>query len=127
VTAASEELTAFTKRYLEALVARDTAYVGAHSVESAGCPYLGIGSPPGENWSLADLIDHLGDFPPTEFVGSSPSGCVHGDVAWLTDYPACILPSGEELAMRATVVLVRVDGEWKVAHFHVSEGVPHEI
>ncbi len=124
---ATEDLVGFTKRYLQALVARDTAYVLAHSIDTPGCAYVGIGSLPDERWSLAELVDHLGEFPPTEFLDSIPTGCVEGDVAWLTDYPTCVLPSGETVAIRATVVLKRVRGAWKVAHWHVSEGVAREL
>ena len=124
---ATEDLIAFTRLYLQALVARDTAHVRAHSIDAPGCAYVGIGSLPDERWALEELVDHLGEFPPTEFLDSNPTGCVEGGVAWLTDYPTCVLPSGERVAIRATVVLVRVREAWKVAHWHVSEGVAHEL
>jgi hypothetical protein len=124
---APAEVVEFTKDYLRALVARDTARLRANSVDEPESVYVGIGSLPDESWSLPDLIDHLGEFPPTEFVGMDPGGFVEGDVAWLTDYPTCVLPSGEAISMRATVVLRRVGGAWKAVHWHLSEGVPHEL
>jgi SnoaL-like domain len=124
---AGSEIVDLGRRYLAALVARDTAMLADTSVDGQGISYLGIGSPPDENWDLPHLMDHLKDFPPTSFTGSAPTGFRAGDVAWLWDFPVCELPSGERIAIRASVVLVRVEGEWKVAHWHLSEGVPHEL
>ena len=125
--AATPELIDFARRYLAALVARDTEFLATTSFDSDDCRYLGIGSPPEEYWDLDQLISHLGDFPPTRFVGSEPNGYCAGDVAWLTDFPGCELPDGTVLSMRITLVLLRIDGDWKAVHFHVSEGVARSI
>jgi SnoaL-like domain len=124
---AGSEIVERGRQYLAALVARDTALLAGTSVNDPDGAYLGIGSPPEENWDLPHLIDHLKDFPPTKFVDSAPTGYREGDVAWLWDFPTCELPSGERIAIRASVVLVQVEGEWKVAHWHLSEGVPHDL
>jgi hypothetical protein len=124
---ATDELIGLTARYLDALVARDVAYLREHSLDTPEYEFVGIGSLPDEQWGLPQLIDHLGEFPPTTFVDSKPNGYTDGNVAWLIDHPTCVLPSGERLAMRATVVLKRAGKAWKVVHWHVSEGVHHDL
>lgn len=49
------------------------------------------------------------------------------DVAWVTDTIECDMLYDGIIDIRCTVILVRVDGEWKVAHSHVSEGVVREM
>lgn len=51
----------------------------------------------------------------------------HGDTAWAVDRPAFLLPGGGRLPTRLTAVLVRHDGEWRVAHAHFSVAVPDEL
>jgi len=52
-----------------------------------------------------------------------------GDIAWLVDFPTGVLPNGEPLPdpVRVSFVMRRVKGEWKMAHWHVSESVSRDL
>jgi SnoaL-like protein len=124
---ATPELVDFSRRYLTALVARDTKYLSDTSLDEPDCRYLGIGSLPDEQWDLPHLLSHLAEFPPTTLVGSEPTGYYNDDVAWMVDFPGCELPDGSVLPLRITLVLRRVDGGWKAVHWHFSEGVARSL
>jgi hypothetical protein len=47
---------------------------------------------------------------------------VHGDTAWLVDFPKIDMLAEGVFDARVTTVMLRVDGEWKLAHNHLSEG-----
>lgn len=116
--------------YLAALAARDTDFVIRHSVTGGAAGYSGIHSGPGlVDLSVDSTVRAVAPMPPARLGNSDPTGWYQGDVAWLTDFPVGVLPSGEELPniCRATVVLCHVDGEWKVAHWHLSEAVARDL
>jgi uncharacterized protein (TIGR02246 family) len=50
---------------------------------------------------------------------------VQGDVAWAEGRGRFTNAGGGERPVRMTAVLVREDGEWKVAQSHASIGVPN--
>lgn len=50
-------------------------------------------------------------------------GWVVGDVAWVISMLTGECPDGTLLNVRTTTILRNVDGEWKVAHLHLSEPV----
>lgn len=50
---------------------------------------------------------------------------VQGDVAWAEARGRFTNAGGGERPIRATAVLVREDGEWKVVQSHASIGVPN--
>jgi ketosteroid isomerase-like protein len=124
---APAEVVTLARDFLAAAVARDTDFIAAHAHDAEDARFFVIGSPPNEHWTLPGMVAHLKDFPPTTFLRSEPSGWAVGDAAWVTDFAENELPDGEILQTRATVVLLRVEGMWKVVHIHLSEGVPHEL
>jgi hypothetical protein len=113
-------------RYLDACVTRDAAYVAANSIDDPAGSYLGITTGPGPGNNLQETVEHLRGLKPVKWGGLNPKGYVVGDVAWFTDYAKGIIPSGQQLDVRATLLMRRVEGVWKVVHFHVSEGVQRE-
>ncbi len=50
-----------------------------------------------------------------------------GSIGWLADTPSFVLPDGTAIRTRATAVMRREDGEWKLVQCHVSVGVPDEL
>lgn len=123
---ANSELTELATAYVDACLARDPAFVDAHSLDDPHGSFGGIGTPPGELFSRDVLIEHLPSLPQVRLLDSAPSGWVDGDVAWLTDFPRFSFPNGEAHPHRVTLVLRRVGGNWKVVHFHLSEGTDIE-
>jgi hypothetical protein len=116
--------------YLAALAARDTDFVIRHSVAGDDAGYSGIHTGPGlVDFSVDSTVRTVAPLPPARLGNSDPSGWYQDGVAWLTDFPVGVLPSGEELpnVCRATVVLCLADGEWKVAHWHMSEAVGRDL
>lgn len=49
-----------------------------------------------------------------------------GSVGWLADQPSFVLPDGTAVRTRATAVMRREDGGWKLVQAHVSIAVPDE-
>lgn len=50
----------------------------------------------------------------------------HGDVVWAADRPTLTQPDGSTVALRATLVAVRVDGGLRVEQMHLSVPAPNE-
>jgi len=92
---------------------------------------LWIGTDPEEWWSGADEVKRVieeqlratGGF---DVVGTDPAAFVDGDVAWVADRGAIRLPDATEIPLRATGVLRRLDGRWRIVQFHASVGVANE-
>jgi ketosteroid isomerase-like protein len=114
------------RRWVLAAQARDANHVLAHSADLDPAGVHTFASGPDTDLTLHDLVEHMGAYPPILMEDIGLAGWVRGDVAWATGTAVVRLPDGEELAMRMTVVLVD-DAGWKVAHFHLSEGVPHDV
>ncbi len=49
-----------------------------------------------------------------------------GDVIWVADRPAVVLPDGTSLPLRLTAVATRDGGALVVRQLHVSVGAPNE-
>lgn len=123
---ADKEVIDAALRYLDACVTRDAAYVAANSIDDPTGSYSGITTGPGPGSTLQETVDHLRGLKPVKWGGLNPRGYVVGDFAWFTDYAKGIIPSGQELDVRATLLMRRVGSDWKVVHFHVSEGVQRD-
>jgi SnoaL-like domain len=121
---ASQEVLHAATRYLEACVTRDADYIAANSVDDGS--FWGIGSAPGPGWNLQETVEHLRGLKKAGWSGLKPQGFVAGDFAWFTDYAKGVLPDGEQLDIRVTLVMRHLGERWKVVHFHVSEGVQRE-
>ena len=51
---------------------------------------------------------------------------VQGSVGWVADRPVLVLPDGDEIPMRITVVFHLVRGHWKFVQMHLSSGIGNE-
>ena len=108
-------------RYLNACVMRDSEYILANSASDG--TYTGTTSGCSPPQSLEEIVSHLRGLKKAGWQKLDPTGYVAGDFAWFTDHAKGVLPDGEEIGIRTTLLMRRVDGQWKVVHFHVSEGV----
>ena len=129
MAATTQEMNDFAKEYFAACLARDVEYIAAHSVEDEESDFVGFHSGAHIDRSIADVFESIGPLDPASCVDSNPSGWVIGDVAWLIDFPRGVLPNGEALPdpVRVTFVMRRVAGEWKMAHWHLSESVERDL
>lgn len=130
MAATTQELNDFIRDYLAALAARDAQFVLENSVEDDEAGYSGIhtGGEP-IDWNVQATADAITPLSPARLEHSNPKGWMIGDVAWFTDFPHGVLPNGRVLDdhVRLSIVARRVDGRWKVAHWHISEQVPRDL
>lgn len=122
-TEADAALTELAVKYLEANVVRDSTYVFENSIDLPKGSYTGIGSGTGTDWKLKYAAGHLDGLKKVGWEGLDPKGYVVGDVAWFTDLAHGVLPDGEKIDIRISLVMRKVGDEWKTVHHHVSEGV----
>lgn len=124
---ADEKLIELANRYFRACTDRDIDYIENNSIDDPENSYSGITTGTDGVYSLSGIIDHLRGLPKVGYMDLNPKGYVVGDFAWFTDAPGGIMPSGQQIEVRATLLMRRVGEEWKVVHFHVSEGVFREL
>jgi ketosteroid isomerase-like protein len=97
-----------------------------HFLDFDGARYVESG---GQNVGLTDLIEHHvepeGDALKLELNFNNPVINVEGDFAWVvvdTEVFGTVYKSGKKIHNKGfeTVVLRKIDGEWKVLHTHSS-------
>lgn len=128
--ATTPDMNQLARDYLAALAARDTDFVRKHSIADIPEGYSGVHTGPGlVDFSVDSTVHTISPLAPARLGNSDPSGWYRDSVAWLTDFPTGVLPNGEELPniCRATVVMCQIAGEWKVAHWHISEAVGRDL
>jgi hypothetical protein len=108
-------------RYLTACVRRDADYVAANSVTDGSFTGTTSGCSPPQ--SLEEIVGHLRGLKKAGWSELHPAGFTAGDFAWFTEYTNGVLPNGQEIGIRTTLLMRQVGEAWKVVHFHVSEGV----
>jgi SnoaL-like domain len=93
----------------------------------------GYGTDPTESWSGRDELTAVieaqaGEMSAAGFSlrSGSPVFDGHSDVAWMIDEPTLRTGDGTDIPMRLTVLFTCEDDAWRVAHFHLSVGVPNE-
>lgn len=98
----------------------------AHFKDFEGARYFESG---GQNVGLTDLIEHHvepeGHAISLDLAFNDPQIHIHGDFAWVlfdTVVKGTVHKSGRKLDSRGheTVILEKIDGEWKVLHTHSS-------
>jgi len=92
----------------------------------------GIGTDPQEFWVGREQLTRVFDAQVTEmhaagisFEGGDAVVEIHGDVAWIADQPTLRMGDAT-IPVRLTMVLTAEGGDWQMAHFHLSNGVPNE-
>ncbi|WP_160161660.1 nuclear transport factor 2 family protein [Embleya hyalina] len=124
---ASADLVAFAGQWIVRAHARDVDFIEKASYSADDAAVHTIASGPDSSLSLAALLGHLADFPPREVVDLDLDGWAHDGVAWLCGTGRVDMLEDGFLDVRLTMVLLRAGDGWKVAHCHISEGVPHEV
>lgn len=124
----SSELRELVLRTYAAMGSGDTTFYERHLSQQDGV--LIIGSDPDEWWTGYETITQIYKAQMREVGGVSclpgdPQAYSMGDVGWVADRPRFQLPDGTELPFRMSIVFVKEDGAWKVAHQHISIGVPN--
>jgi hypothetical protein len=123
VMPANDELNRLATQFLQACVTRDVEYVAAHAVDEPAGSFTGITTGSDPDWSLSNTINHLQGLKQAGWVELDPHGFVAGEFAWFTAFAYGVIPNGERLGIRTTLIMRRFDGNWKAVHFHVSEAV----
>ena len=108
-------------RYLTACVTRDADYIASNSATDGS--FTGTTSGRSSPQSLDEIVSHLRGLKKAGWSQLHPTGFVAGNFAWFVDHAKGVLPDGNEVGIRTTLLMRRIDDEWKVVHFHVSEGV----
>lgn len=124
---APAELVTFARRWMASGHARDVDFIARNSCTAEAAAVHTIASAPDSNLSLAGFLEHLAEFPPREIVDIDLAGWVHDDSACLCGTGRVDMLDEGFLDVRMTIVLLRQEDRWQVAHCHLSEGVPHEI
>lgn len=60
------------------------------------------------------------------FESGTPVIDMRSDVAWVADQPTMRTGDGTAIPLRLTMVFTSEDDAWRIAHFHLSVGVPNE-
>ncbi|MBL8520175.1 MAG: nuclear transport factor 2 family protein [Betaproteobacteria bacterium] len=124
----SEELRAFLLRLYAAMREGDDDSV--REMFSASAYLLNIGTDADEWWTgpagteiMLKQNRELGGF---DIQPGAPVAYSLGNVGWIADRPRMVLPSGDQIALRITLVLVIERGHWRIAQWHGSMGDRNE-
>ena len=97
-----------------------------HFLDYDGARYVESG---GQNKGLTDLIEHHvepeGDALKLDLTFNNPVINIEGDFAWVivdTEVRGTVYKTGREIHNKGfeTIILQRIDGNWKVLHTHSS-------
>lgn len=125
-TGAQDEIRAVFHQLLEAQNAGNAERV--RSMLSERPDAVHIGTDAGEWWTSKQVADAVAAAPGGDDIQAVADDIdihIQGDVAWAEGRARFTNASGGERPVRMTGVLVREDGQWKVAQSHASIGVPN--
>lgn len=125
VVPAEAELNELACRWLQAGVERDADFVLAHSVVSPEAAFATIGTALSP-FSLEGFAQHLRELKKVAWGGMSLTGYRQGTAAWFYGMEHGVLPWGQELLIRISLMMIYTGGAWKVCHCHISESVERE-
>lgn len=109
--------------YLGYLVGRNVDKIAEFGSDDDVMGYVAFHSEGPVNWSLEEAVEYIRPMKPSATPPFEPVGYYDGDFAWFVGMPRGVLPDGTEVVIRVTMIMRRVDGQWKVVHWHVSEPV----
>jgi hypothetical protein len=125
----SSELKEMTERGLNAFPSEGLGFMTSRIARADGV--VAIGTDPNEWWRGHDEVVNIFTAQSEALRGmgvkvQEMSAYEEGSVGWVASRILFTLPSGVEVPTRLTMVYHREDGEWKVAQWHASLGVPNE-
>ena len=88
-----------------------------------------IGTDPGNWWVGYDTINRRASENNQETGGgirveiNELNAYTEGSIGWAVERDTVHMPNGRGVSVRATTILHREDGEWKIVHEHISIGV----
>jgi uncharacterized protein (TIGR02246 family) len=125
-TGAQDEIRAVFDQLLKAQNAGDAGRM--RSMLSQRPDAVHIGTDAEEWWTsqqVADAVATAAGEDDIQAVADDIDIHIQGDVAWAEGRGRFTNASGGERPLRMTGVLVREDGQWKIAQSHASIGVPN--
>ena len=111
-------------RFYDRLSAGDVA--SFDDLVSAHPATLVIGTAPGEWVTERDRLRFGFEAEGLRIEPGAPNAYEEGALGWVVDEPTFFFPDGSAMKTRLTAVLHRDTNAWKLAHMHVSVGVPDE-
>ncbi len=126
---ATPEIIKASNEYTLQATLRSPEYIGSYSVHDAESDFTCFHTgPKPPNRDLESFVENMRTYKKNNQIANSldfdSDGWVVGDVAWVVSIFTGVLPDGTPLPnVRTTTILRLIDGEWKVAHLHLSEGV----
>lgn len=120
---ATPEMINMAENLMRYCAERKVDLVAQMSVEDDEIPYIGFHTTPTCDMKIQDTVSRLGPKAKAISLDIRTEGWYIGDVAWFVHWFTGICPDGTDLPVRGTTVMRKVNGEWKVAHWHVSEPV----
>lgn len=125
-TGTQDEIRAVLDQLLQAQNAGDAERVRSMLSERPDAVHIGTDA---EEWwtskQVADAVAAVAGGDGVQAVADDIDIHVQGDVAWAEGRGRFTNASGGERPLRLTGVLIREDGQWKVAQSHASIGVPN--
>ncbi len=125
MAATTKEMNQLCSDYMRWCAERNAEMIAKYAIEDDEAGYIGIHTTPGPwDMNLQEAIDRIGPLAKAQSLNINSQGWYIGDVAWFVTLFNAVLPDGVPAPdIRGTVVMRRVDDEWKIAHWHVSEAV----
>lgn len=121
---ATPEMIELCDQNMRACAQREVGWIAENSFEDEEAGFVGIHTTPGPvDYSIQQAVDALGPVAKALSLDVKSQGWYIGDVAWFVSFFTGQVPDGEQFVVRGTTVMRRVNGVWKIAHWHVSEEV----
>ena len=117
------EMNAFVDDYMSVCCERDVVRIAEMSVDDENGGFFGVHSGASRDEAVADTIAKLRFAPRAHCHNSKTKGYYVGDFAWFLSLWDGECPDGFVVPIRGTTAMRKVDGQWKVCSFHVSEAV----
>ena len=122
------EMNELVNDYMRYCAERKVDLIAQHSADDADAGFFGVHTGlKFPDLAARETVDKLRGAPVAHSLDIETQGYYIGDFAWFLSMFTGECPDGLKLAIRGTSAMRRVDGEWKVCFFHVSEGVDRSV
>lgn len=119
------EMNKLASDFINWALVRDGEMIKKHAIEDCESEFICFHtSPKRPDRRIKVLTDYVVKTPPAGGTDYETNGWYVDDVAWCVSNLSGLCPDRvTKLPLRATVIMRRVKGEWKVAQLHLSEAV----